>query len=734
MRDATDDDRAVDHGVPPDTPPDTPAADDGAPDDHGAAPASGTPETARLAGGQWFWAAVAVTMTVTGVLIVLNQVFFWNPGGFTLLLNAFLYVVLACFLSQVFILVRARRSTERPRFSVPWYDAVLAAICVATNLYFAVHAEQISLEGWDYAAPPPAVVGSFVLWLLVLEALRRTAGLVVTIIAGAFSLYPLIAEQMPIGFLQGVPFPIERAATVHALGPDSILGLPLQTAGAILIGFLVFGVVLQRTGGAEFFIDLARSVFGHARGGSAKVAVTSSASMGMMSGSAVSNVLTTGPMTIPAMKRAGYPGTYAAGIEATAATGGSITPPIMGTAAFLMVSFLGVPYSEVALAAAAPALLYYVGVFTQIDAYAARTGLRGELRSRLPKALTTLRTGWPYLLALGVLILLLVWRRDEAQAPFMAAALLLAIALVRPRRRLGARGLLAVVIDSGRSIAEIVGIIAGVGLIVGALSMSGASLSLARELVAAVGDNVLLILIAGAITCFVLGMGMTVSAVYVFLAIVMAPALVELGVNPVAAHLFVIYWAAASYITPPVALAAFAAAGIARTSPMATAVTAMRLGAAKYIVPFCFALNPALVAQDDVGSVLQAVGLAIVGVFAMGAAFEGYAPLVEVRLPGWARVVALVAGVALLLPETVSSLTGLLVMVVLFGALRVLRGREARADQRPADEQPPDEQPPDEQPPNGRDRDEEPPDEQAPDDRDGTTPGVRQDGDPEVRA
>lgn len=712
MRDATDDDPPRGHGSADEPAPAgepgpavecDPAADDDPPQ------ADDVPGPARLTGAEWFWAAVAVTLTVGGVLVVLNQIFFWNPGGFTLLLNAFLYVVLACFLSQVFVLVGARRSDRRSRFAVPWYDAVLAAVCVAVNLYFAVHAEQISLEGWDYAAPPLAVAGSFVLWLLVLEALRRTAGLVVTVIAGAFSLYPLIAERMPIGFLQGVPFPIERAATVHALGPDSILGLPLQTAGAILIGFLVFGVVLQRTGGAEFFIDLARSVFGHARGGSAKVAVTSSASMGMMSGSAVSNVLTTGPMTIPAMRRAGYPGRYAAGIEATAATGGSVTPPIMGTAAFLMVSFLGIPYSEVALAAAAPALLYYVGVFTQVDAYAARTGLRGEPRSVLPKALATLRTGWPYLFALGALIFLLVWRNDEAQAPFIAAAALLIIGVVRPRNRLGVRGLFAVVVDAGRSIAEIVGIIAGVGLIVGALSMSGASLSLARELVAAVGDNVLLILVAGAITCFVLGMGMTVSAVYVFLAIVMAPALVELGVNPVAAHLFVIYWAAASYITPPVALAAFAAAGIARTSPMATAVTAMRLGAAKYIVPFCFALNPALVAQGDAGSVLQAVGLAIVGVLAMGAAFEGYAPLVEVRMPGWTRLVALAAGVALLLPETVSSLTGLLVVVALFGGIRVVRGREPRVGDGAAAEQ-------------------------TVHGPDGSAPGLRRDGDPEVHA
>ncbi|TWH20408.1 TRAP transporter permease [Prauserella rugosa] len=672
MSDVIDDQgRATGTAVPGD--PNRPDTVDGIDDSGG----SGT--AGRLTAWQWFWLGFVVTLTVVGVLVVMNQVFFWNPGGFTLLLNAFLYVVLACFLSQVFVFIRARKGDQRPRFSVPWYDAVLVAVCVVTNLYFAVHAENISLEGWDYAAPPQAVVGAFVLWLLVLEALRRTAGTVVTVIAGAFSLYPLVAAGMPIGFLKGVPFPIERAATVHALGPDSILGLPLQTAGGILVGFLVFGVVLQRSGGADFFIGLARVVFGRSRGGSAKVAVASSASMGMMSGSAVSNVLTTGPMTIPAMKRAGYSGTYAAGIEATAATGGSITPPIMGTAAFLMVSFLGIPYSEVALAAAAPALLYYLGIFTQVDAHAARTGLRGEPRSSLPKAGAILRTGWPHLLALAALIGLLVWRGDEAQAPFLAAGLLLAIALLRPAHRIGGRGLLAVVVDSGRSIAEIVGIIAGVGLIVGALSMSGASLSLARELVAAVGDNVLLILIAGAVTCFVLGMGMTVSAVYVFLAIVMAPALVELGVNQVAAHLFVIYWAAASYITPPVALAAFAAAGIARTPPMGTAVTAMRLGAVKYVIPFCFALNPALVGQDDLGTVLLAVGLAIIGVFAMGAAFEGYVPIVEVALPLWARVVTFAAGLALLLPETVSSVLGLVVAVVLVAALRLTGARRVGA-------------------------------------------------------
>lgn len=650
----------------------------------------------------WRW--ISIVLTVLGTAVVLSQVFLWNPFGPTMLTNQFLYFALACFLPQVFIYFRIHKVnpakeaasaaddsdtgtanaptleshehgpdpvTEARTFNVPWYDALLAAIAFGTNLYLGLHSEDIINFGWDFAAPPFAIVLSYVLWLLVLEALRRTAGLIVTIIALIFSLYPMISASIPVPVLQGVQYDSNGAARQHALGVDSILGLPLQTAAALLVGFLIFGVALQRTGGADFFIDLARSLFGRARGGSAKIAVGSSAAMGMMSGSAVSNVLTTGPMTIPAMKKAGYPGLYAGGIEATAATGGSITPPIMGTAAFLMVSFLGIPYSEVALAAAIPALLYYLGIFFQVDAYAARKGLKGEPKDRLPRLVGTLVSGWPYILAIGVLLFLLVVQRDEAKAPFLTVTLLILIALLRKSNRLTVHGIRDLVLASGRAIAEIVGIIAGVGLIIGGLSMTGVSLSLARELVAAVGDNVLLILIAGALTSFVLGMGMTVSAVYVFLSIVMAPALVALDINPVAAHLFVIYWATASYITPPVALAAFAAAGIAKTPPMQTGFMAMKLGAVKYVIPFCFALNPALVAQDSFGNVMLALVLSIVGVYAMASGFEGYMPFVERQLNVPLRIILAVAGVCMLLPEPITTWVGLGVVVAVAVLLRL---------------------------------------------------------------
>ncbi|TCP57018.1 TRAP transporter 4TM/12TM fusion protein [Tamaricihabitans halophyticus] len=615
-----------------------------------------------------FWRTVVIAFTVLGVALTVCQVFFWQPFGISMLRHQFLYFVLAFFLSLVFLIYPARKSATG---GVPWYDVLLFLASIVVNVYFGYNTEKIINFGWDYASPPLAVVFSFALWALVLEALRRCAGVAVTVIAGVSSIYPLFAEVIPIGFLQGIAFELDSAAQMHAMGTVSILGLPLQTAGSILIGFLLFGAALRYTGGATFFYQLAQSLLGGSRGGPAKVSVLSSGTLGMLSGSAVSNVLTTGPMTIPAMKRAGFPGKYAAGIEATASSGGTITPPIMGAAAFLMVSFVGVPYAEIALAAAIPAFLYFLGIFLQVDAHAGSTKLRGMPRAELPRFLPVLGGGWPYLLALFGLIALLVVYRNESQAPFIIVAALLLVSVLKRADRLTLRGFLDLVFGAGKTIAEIIGIIAGVGLIVGGLSMSGVSLSLARELVAVVGGSLVLMLIAGAVTSFVLGMGMTVSAVYVFLAIVLAPALVELGVNPIAAHLFVIYWATVSYITPPVALASFAAASIAGTKPMQTSLTAMRFGMVKYVIPFCFALNPVLVGQGGFGEVVFAFGMAILGVWLMACSFEGWLVGVGRRMHWVARLLGGLAGFAMLAPETTSSLLGLAAGIVVAAVTRL---------------------------------------------------------------
>jgi TRAP transporter 4TM/12TM fusion protein len=626
------------------------------------------------------WKVIVVVLTVLGVLLAMNQAFFWNPGGLSLLNNSYLYYILACFLPIIFITFPIVKSQQGKR--VPVYDAAIAALTFATCVYLGYNGETIVTFGWDYAAPPLATVASFLLWAIALDALRRSAGLVVTIIALLFSLYPLIAGVMPIMFLSGLSFDLKTTAQMHALGGDSILGLPMQVGGSILIGFLMFGVALQHTGGAGFFYDLAQSVFGRYRGGSAKVSVISSGFMGMMSGSAVSNVLTTGPMTIPAMKRSGFSGKYAAGVEATASTGGTITPPIMGTAAFLMVSFVGVPYAEIALAAAIPALLYYLGIFTQIDAYSAKTGLRGVSRNLLPKLGPVLLAGWPYLGALIGLIVVLVVYKNETQAPYFIIAFLLIVEIAKYALNSDLKKVPGFLFEflyaSGKTIGEIIGILAGVGLIVGGLSMTGVSLSLARELVALVDGNLILILIAGAITSFVLGMGMTVSAVYVFLAIVMAPALTQLGINPIAAHLFVIYWATVSYITPPVALASFAAANIARTPAMSTSLVAMRLGSVKYIIPFAFVFNPALLAQDSsLLEIVYTLAFSAIGVFFIGCAFEGWMVGVGKRLYLLMRIPLFIAGLAAFAPELISSLIGVAAGVAIMIITRFFNAGDA---------------------------------------------------------
>lgn len=627
------------------------------------------------------WRAAIMVLTVAGILLTMNQVFFWNLFGLSLPTNSFLYVLCACFLPIV-LMVQPLRKVDPARAEgirspevqaaaaaasgsrVPWYDMVLMAAVVACCLYLAGNGIEITVYGWSFMAPALATVVSFVFWMLIVEILRRAAGWIIAVIALAVSLYPVVAATMPIGFLQGISYDLDLLARIHVMGSDSILGLPLQTAGSILVGFLLFGVVLQHTGGAAFFHDLSMALFGRYRGGSAKVSVASSAAMGMMSGSAVSNVLTTGPMTIPAMIKSGFTPKTAGAVEATASSGGSITPPIMGTAAFLMVSFVGVPYTSIIVAAIIPAVLYFLGIFLQIDGYAALKDLRGTRKELLPRIGASLLAGWPYLGALGLLIVLLFLLGSESQVPFWVVGVLLVIAWVKPGLRFGAQEWSAMILDIGKTLAQIIGLIAGVGLILGGLTATGVALSLSRDIVALVGENVVPILIVGAIACFIMGMGLTISAAYVFLAIVMAPALITLGVDPIAAHLFVIYWASVSYITPPVGLAAFAAAGISKASPMGTCVEAMRLGAVKYIVPFGFALNPALVAQAPLMDVLLAGAASIVAVFALACAFSGWLIFVEVRMGWLLRAPLMVGGFMIFLPQLSMSLLGLGVCAV----------------------------------------------------------------------
>lgn len=525
-----------------------------------------------------------MALTTGGLLLTLHQLFAPVWGGAPLYPASFLHLLIGLF-APVVLITRAPGRTQGP---VAWFDALAVVTLAACSGYFALHAVEIAEYGWDFMAPPPATVAALLYWGLVLEVLRRAAGTPVTVTAALFSLYPLVAGVVPVEVLRGIDYDLLTLAQVHAMGAESIVGMPLQTTGALLVGFLFFGAVLTHTGGTGFFRDLSWALLGRFRGGSAKVAVASSASLGMVSGSAVSNVLTTGPVTIPAMIREGFSRRTAGAVEAVASTGGTITPPVMGTAAFLMATFVGVSYREVLLAAVIPAALFFLGLFVHIDGLAAARGMRGGDPADLPRLRSVLAAGWPFPVALGLLTALLFTDLPEGRIPFLVAALLLAYSAVR--RPLDLPHLL---LHVGQTVGQIIGIMAGVGLILGGLSATGVALSLA-------------------------------------------------------AHLFVIYWASISYLTPPVALAAFAASGISGARPLGTALEATRLGAVKYLLPFGFVLNPALVAQGAPAQIATAVVTGAVGVVALAVALSGHTG--STRLPVWARAVLGVGGGLLLGP------------------------------------------------------------------------------------
>tara|TARA_R110002167_G_scaffold6277_1_gene28764 strand:+ start:145586 stop:147571 length:1986 start_codon:yes stop_codon:yes gene_type:complete len=566
------------------------------------------------------WRTIMALSTGAATLLAINQIFaFGFFVGSVMLDSRYLYLITGIMLSMVFITFPANRSN---RDTVPWYDIAIILVIVVIFSYFAWNAERIVLEAWEFVAPPIGVALALITWMIILEAGRRAGGWPIFIIVTVLSFYPMYSHLLP-DVVAGIGLPIDDVAIFHILGEESLFGLPMQAFAMLVFGFLLFGVALQFTGGGPFFINFAFALLGHMRGGPAKVAIFSSGLLGSMSGGPVTNVLTTGPLTIPAMRRTGFSRHYAAGVEACASTGGVLMPPIMGATAFVMASFLGVSYVTVAVAAIVPSLLYFFGLFVQIDAYAAKHELKGLPKEELPKVGQVFREGWYFLAVFFLLLWMLVYLQQEATAPFYATALLLIINQFTPHK-LNLDKALLLVASTGKLMAELAGILAAIGLIVGALAVTGMAGTLANDLVYIAGDNTVVLLIMGAVTSFVLGIGMTVTAAYIFLAIILAPALINAGLDPLASHMFIMYWGMLSFITPPVALSAFAAATVAQTSPMRVGVESMRLGAIIYFIPFFFVFNPAMLLQGSFMEIAPVLVTAVIGVTLVSGALQGY--------------------------------------------------------------------------------------------------------------
>jgi len=563
--------------------------------------------------------------------------------------NHYYYALLALLLPFSFLIYPPTKNATRY-----WYDIILGLATFAICAYFFVNSETMLDYGWEFSAPDTAVLMSYLLWALALEAIRRCGGATLFWLVLVFSVYPIFADQMP-GPISGMASTAAETASYHVMSIESILGLPFRAFAQLVIGFLIFGVALQHTGGGRFFINLAFAGFGHVRGGSAKVAIVSSGLMGSMSGSVITNVLSTGPLTIPAMRKNGFSREYAGGVEACASTGGVLLPPIMGSTAFVMATFLNVPYTTVAIAATIPASLYFFGLFMQIDAYAARQGLQGTPREELPKMSDTIKEGWFYMASFVVLIFLLVFMQREAVAPFYATGMLLILNQLSGKNRWNIAQAGDFLVACGKLLAELLAIMAGVGLIVGALSVTGLSGTLVNDLLFIAGDSVLMLLLMGAFTSFILGIGMTVTAAYIFLAIVLAPALVQGGLDPMSVHLFILYWGMLSFITPPVALGAFAAASIAGASALKTGFKAMQLGSVIYFIPFFFVLEPALIMQGSLSEIVLATAVVALGIVLIAGGLQAYIPVLGLldkpgALSGFGRVLMVLGGILVALP------------------------------------------------------------------------------------
>ncbi|MEI3110794.1 MAG: TRAP transporter permease [Oscillospiraceae bacterium] len=576
----------------------------------------------------------------------------------------------------VFALYPARKGHPGKVNRIPWYDIILALVGACSFFYFVINNQSI-LQRATRITDLEIVLG--VIGILVLaECCRRVVGLPILCVASCFVIYAFVAGKT----LKSIIYNLFYTTT-------GVIGTPIGVCSTFIVLFIIFGAFLEATGISDFFIACANRIAGWASGGPAKVAVISSALCGMVSGSSVGNTVTTGSVTIPMMKKTGYPGEFAGAVEAAASTGGQIMPPIMGAAAFLMAEMIGVDYAEVVVRAILPAFLYFSGIFLMVHFRAKRLGLKGLSRDELPK-LKSLLPRLYLLIPLVVLVWLIISGKTMARSAIISTVLCIAVALVPYVFRLmekNATGNRAAslkeleeechamdvetffsALASGAQNCLSIAIACGIaGIIAGVVTMTGLGQVFISAIVGVAGNNLMIALVLTMITCIILGMGVPTTANYVIMATTCAPILTTgMGMSAMAANMFVFYFGIVADITPPVALAAYAGSAIAKSSPMRTALNASRLAIAAFLVPYVFALNPAMLFIDTVWyEVVLIVLSSFIGMISISVAMEGYL-IHEVNPLG--RILCAAGGLALLIPGTLSDLAGLVALAIVLAA------------------------------------------------------------------
>lgn len=502
---------------------------------------------------------------------------------------------------------------------------------------------------------PDLIVGGLLI-LLILEVTRRAVGWAMVIITAFFVMHALYANHF-FGFFYGPPVRFGKFIDTLFMSSDGIFGIPLHVCATYIVLFIIFGALLIRSGAGRFFIDLAVSLTGHRIGGPAKASAVASGFMGTVSGSAVANVVTTGAFTIPLMRKVGYRPKFAAAVEACASSGGQITPPIMGAAAFIMAEFLETSYISIVLAAIIPAFLYFATVYFMVHLEAEKNNIGQIDRKQLPQTGEVLKRGWHLLIALVVLVTFLMLGYTPMKSAFWGIAALLGLSFIRAETRMSPVDILAALESGIRATVPVTVACACAGLIIGSVFVSGLGLKFTQEVIVISGGSLFILLLLTGISAIILGMGITTTAVYITVAALVVPALIKAGVEPIAAHMFAFYFGVVSTITPPVALASFAAAAIAKTGPMATAVESTRVGIAKYLVPMAFAYNPSLLLVGPTWLSIISTLVALVGLYVLSTGLEGW---YRGRLSLPIRLIAIVAAALMLMPpsESIAGLPG----------------------------------------------------------------------------
>ena len=612
-------------------------------------------------GGRGRAAVVVVAAASAGA--ALFHMYAAGVSPFTALVQRPVHLALMATLGFLGVGVQRRRAAEdgspepsgRERLS-RWLDWVLVALSIAVCAYLAVENQALVLRSGNPTTLD--LVAGGVAVLLVLELARRATGWGLVAVCVLAVLYALAGPNLP-GFLAHRGYGPVRLVEHIYLSTEGIWGVPLGVSADFVYLFVLFGAVLEIAGGGAPLIALANRVAGRTRGGPAKTAAVASAFMGSLSGSAVANVVTTGTFTIPLMKRAGFKPFFAAAIEAAASTGGQLMPPVMGAGAFILATWTNIPYLEVAVAAIIPALLYYAALLAAIHFRAVRMGIEPSTEGMNEPVLGRLHL----LLPLAIIVVLLAIGRSPMRAAFwgVASALLMAAALPTTRPSWGQ--MRELIERAGQGAVQVAAACAAAGIVVGVASLTGIGLRMSELIITLSQGNLLGALLLTALGSIVLGMGLPTTAAYVVLAALGAPALVQLGVPLLSAHLFIFYFGCISNVTPPVSLAAFAAAGIAGSSPMRTSVAASALAGAGFIVPFMFVYGPELLLVGSVPGIALAVVTATIGVVALAAAAVGHA---RRRLVVWERLVALAGALTLVYPGILTDAIGLLMVGVVF--------------------------------------------------------------------